>query len=185
MLACYVSGKGMYASKATWEFKTRVIKFLETSGLGYDTRFRYYQREFPDLGLDELARLICDPIEYYDKGWPSYWANKKTEADKDTVLTEYMLQLDNRFRREARVNIVCFDEAGLGTGINAMRFIHEGKPVLGFYNPAIKKTGVNINNIIQLKIEYPELVTIEQYHETDDINRYLQQHLPGLTSGEA
>ncbi len=169
MIPSYISGKGMHATEATWDFKTTIIELLESQGLGYDTRFRYYQNEFPDMARVDLARMICDPIESYDRDWPSYWSNKKEGRDKEEVLTEYMLRLDDRFRREAQVAIVCFDEAGLGTGINVMRFIGESKPILGLYNPAIKKVGVNINNILQLKIDYPDLVTIKQYHNVEEL----------------
>ncbi|TPW09429.1 MAG: hypothetical protein FD130_2528, partial [Halothiobacillaceae bacterium] len=99
-----------------------------------------------------------------------YWSHKKGEGhDKEEVLTEYMLLLDNRFRREAELALVCFDEGGLGTGINVMRFVQMNKPILGFYNPVIKKHGVNVNNILQLKLEYPTLVTLHQYHDWSDI----------------
>ena len=51
MIPCYVSGKGMHATTTTWTFKTLVIEALESSGLGYDTRFRYYRKQFPDMVL--------------------------------------------------------------------------------------------------------------------------------------
>ncbi len=65
-IPCYVSGKGMYAGTTTWSFKIRVILALEASGLGYDTRYRYYRRLFPQLDAAKLARRVCDPVEYYD-----------------------------------------------------------------------------------------------------------------------
>jgi hypothetical protein len=183
MIPCYVSGKGMYATATTWEFKSAVIEWLAASQLGYDTRFRYYQQEFPEMPIAHLARLICDPIEFYDRGWPVYWANKKDGRDKDEVLTEYMWQLDEGFQREAKVSIVCYDEAGLGTGINTMRFLHKGKPILGFYNPAVRRYGVNINNILQLKLEFPRLVTLQQYESFEDIQRGVQQWLRAYGAG--
>lgn len=70
MIPCFVGGKGMYASETTWEFKTAVIEVLDTSGLGYDVRFQYYRDKFPKKDVKELARLVCDPIEYYDPDWP-------------------------------------------------------------------------------------------------------------------
>lgn len=180
MIPCYVSGKGMYATSTTWEFKSAVILMLEESGLGYDTRFRHYQQEFPDMPLERLARLICDPIEFYDQGWPVYWANKKHGRDKEEVVTEYMWQLDKGFQAEAKVCIACYDEAGLGTGINSMRFLHAGKPILGFYNPVVRRFGVNINNILQLKLEYPQLVTLTQYETLEDIKNAVKTGLSGL-----
>ena len=173
MIPCYVAGKGMHATSTTWDFKTTVFDLLETHGLGYDTRYRYYQDEFPDMPKDELGRMICDPIESYDKDWPAYWANKKPGRDKEEVLTEYMLHLDDRFRSEAKVGIFCFDEAGLGTGINVMRFMAMKKPMLGLYNPVIKQRGVNINNILQIRIDYPELVTLQTYDSLDVLTSHV------------
>ena len=169
MIPCYVAGKGMHATSTTWDFKTTVFELLQSSGMGYDTRYRYYQNELPELSQGELGRLICDPIESYDKAWPSYWANKKQGRDKEEVLTEYMLRLDDAFREEARVGIFCFDEAGLGTGINVMRFMAMGKPILGLYNPVIKQRGVNINNILQIRLDFPQLVTLETYENLDQL----------------
>ena len=169
MIPCYVAGKGMHATSTTWDFKTTIFELLENSGLGYDTRYRYYEQEFPDMPKDELGRMICDPIESYDKEWPAYWANKKQGRDKEEVLTEYMLGLDKRFQQEAQVAIFCLDEAGLGTGVNIMRFTAMKKPILGLYNPVIKQRGVNINNIIQIKIEFPDLVTLQTYNEMEDL----------------
>jgi len=178
MIPCYISGKGMYASETTWDFKTAVIEMLESSGLGYDTRFRYYREKFPEKNSADLARLVCDPVEYYDPDWPVYWANKKDEGkDQETVLTEFMLRLDNMFRRNAKVAIFCFDEAGFGSGINTMRFIYEKKPILGFYNPDLRKRDVNLSNIVQLEVEYPKLVTLVQYEHLDHIREALNSWL--------
>jgi hypothetical protein len=74
MIACYVSGAGLFATDATRAFKTLVIGWLETSGIGYDTRYRYYRAQFPDVEPTRLARLVCDPIERYDRDWPAYRA---------------------------------------------------------------------------------------------------------------
>ena len=63
MIPCYVSGAGMFATDATRGFKALVIGWLETTGLGYDTRYRYYRARFPELAAERLARLVCDPIE--------------------------------------------------------------------------------------------------------------------------
>jgi len=177
----YVSGKGMHATQATWEFKTLVITFLERSGLGYDTRFRYYQEllEEPDSG--RLAQIICDPVEYFDPDWPAYWQNRRQGRDKDTVITEFMLQLDSRFRRQARGAIMCYDEAGVGTGINTMRFLSQGKPILGFYNPALRKRGINLHNILQLPLEYPALVSLVSYDSPATIEEAVERWVKGLT----
>ena len=37
-ISCYVSGKGMYATDKTRQFKVAVIEKLEASDMGYDTR---------------------------------------------------------------------------------------------------------------------------------------------------
>ena len=47
-IPCYVSGAGLFASDATRNFKTPVITWLEESGLGYDTRYRYYRGQFAE-----------------------------------------------------------------------------------------------------------------------------------------
>jgi hypothetical protein len=172
LLPCYVSGKGMFATQQTWQFKTTVIKFLETSGLGYDTRFRYYQHQFPEMNPDKLARLVCDPIEYYDKDWTDFLQQHEPSQDKWLLATEFMLQRDNEFQGQAQLAIYCYDEAGFGSGVNTMRFITAGKPVLGFYNPAAFENK-NLSNILQLEILFPEQVTLCRYHTIEDIRQTL------------
>jgi len=170
MIPCYVSGKGMHATNATWRFKTAVMSVLQSSGLGYDTRYHYYRNQFPDMPDDEFARMVCDPIEYYDKDWP-HWQheNKHRFETEDELVTAFFLERDLGFQAEARVSICCFDEAGFGTGVNAMRFIYSGKPVLGFYNPDYHHEGYNIHNVLQLAMSYPDLVTLHRYHDVDEI----------------
>ena len=169
MLPCYVSGKGMYATDQTWLFKTTVIVALEYSRLGYDTRYRYYQKQFPHADVQQLARMVCDPIEYYDRDWPDYLANKDPHKSEDDAIVDFMLIRDCQFQREAEVAIYCYDEAGFGSGINTMRFINAGKPILGFYNSAIRDQGVNMSNILQLRVVYPNLVTLVEYRSAEDI----------------
>lgn len=168
-IPCYVSGKGMHATQTTWTFKTLVIATLEAGGLGYDTRHRYYRGRFPDLGADELARLICDPIEYYDRDWPGYLAARGAGADETLAATEFMLERDRLFRAEARAAIYCYDEAGFGSGVNSLRFLHEGKPILGFYDARQRGGTLNLSNILQLELEYPELCTLRRYDDPDEI----------------
>lgn len=62
--------KGDHAS--TEDFKVAVFELLESTGLGYDTRFRHYRQEYPDTNRVDFARMTCDPIEGYDKDWPDY-----------------------------------------------------------------------------------------------------------------
>jgi len=50
-----------------------------------------------------------------------------------------------------------------------MRFIRDGKPILGFYRPGSVKTGVNPTNFIQLQSEHPERVTLVKYRSLDEI----------------
>ncbi len=159
----------MYASDPTWSFKTTVILALEDSGLGYDTRFRYYRGQFPEMPLEKLARLVCDPMEYYDRDWPAYRAGLGASLDETEAATRFMLTRDDRFRDEARAAIYCFDEAGFGSGVNAMRFLIRGKPLLGFYNPAQRNPSLNLSNILQLRLEFPRLVTLEHYESREQI----------------
>ncbi len=183
MIPCYVSGKGMYASDPTWSFKTAVMLALEDSGLGFDTRYRHYRARFPDMEAAELARMVCDPVEYYDPDWPAYRAGLGADLDEVEAATRFMLALDDRFRDEARAAIYCFDEAGFGSGVNAMRFLTRGKPLLGFYNPELKAPGLNLSNILQLRLEYPELVTLVQYRDAQEIPPRVLEWLGELRSG--
>ena len=168
-IPCYVSGKGMYATDRTRQFKVAVIEKLEAAGIGFDTRYRYYQQQFPTMTSSALARMICDPIEYYDRDWMAYQAANGAGRDADDVLTTFMLERDTRFRQEAQVAIYCYDEAGFGSGLNTMRFLQAEKPILGFYHAEIQQQGVNLNNILQLAVDFPALVTLACYQSLDDI----------------
>lgn len=169
MTPCYVSGKGMHATSTTWTFKTLVIEALESSGLGYDTRYRYYRRQFPDMPAAELARLICDPIEYYDLDWPKWRAARGDGVDETLAATEFMLERDHGFRDEAVVAIYCYDEAGFGSGVNSMRFLTAGKPILGFHDSARATAKLNFSNVLQLGIDYPRLFTLVPYRDPGEI----------------
>ncbi|MEE8292246.1 MAG: hypothetical protein V3U27_13150 [Candidatus Tectomicrobia bacterium] len=172
-IPCYVSGKGMYATDMTRQFKVAVIEKLEATGIGYDTRYRYYQQQFPTMAPSALTQMICDPIEYYDLDWEAYQAANAAGCDEDDALTAFMLERDARFRQEAQVAIYCYDEAGFGSGLNTMRFLQTEKPILGFYHAEIKQQGVNINNILQLAIDFPTLITLVRYQSLDDIGSTL------------
>jgi hypothetical protein len=41
-----------------------------------------------------------------------------------------------------------------------MRFIRDGKPILGFYRTGAAKHGMNLTNVLQLGLEFPGLVTL-------------------------
>ena len=169
MKPCYVTGKGMHASTPTWNFKTAIIEMLETTGLGYDTRYRYYRGQFPDMDRPSLARMICDPMEYYDRDWPGYRDSRPPGCSEEQAATEFMLQLDNRFRDEAEAVIACYDEAGFGSGVNAMVFLLAGKPLLGFYNRDRLAPTVNLSNLLQLQLAYPGLARLYEYHEAEEM----------------
>jgi len=173
MIPCYVSGKGMHASDATWHFKTTVMALLQSSGL-----------EFPAMPDDEFSRMVCDPIEYYDKDWPDWQiAHKNSFENEDLLITAFFLERDRAFQAEAQVAIFGFDEAGFGSGVNAMRFIHAGKPVLGFYNPKRCYERYNIHNVMQLALDYPEVVTLRCYRDVEEIGAYVVEWL-GKRSGQ-
>ena len=74
MIACYVGGKGVGAGPQTIGFKRVVFRALAASGLGFDTRLRYYAAQYPDDGEEALERRVCAPIEAYDRDWPAYRA---------------------------------------------------------------------------------------------------------------
>jgi hypothetical protein len=166
----------MFASDATREFKTLVIGWLEASGLGYDTRYRYYRVQFPDLEPARLARLVCDPIEHYDRDWPAYRARRGRPESE--ALARFVAERDGQFRRAAQVAIYCFDEAGIGSGINAMRFLHEGKPVLGFYAAEATRRRVNLTNLLQLEVEFPHQVKLAAYSSPEHLTARLADWLP-------
>jgi hypothetical protein len=177
-IPCYVSGAGMYASDATRSFKTLVIGWFEESGLGYDTRYRYYRGRFPHLEPAALARLVCDPIEYYDADWPAYRA--RAGVSEQEALARFVSERDARFRGEAQVAIYCFDEAGVGSGINAMRFLHAGKPIFGFYAADERARRINLTNVLQLAIEFPERVRLAAYRGPEEITARLAEWLAAL-----
>ncbi len=172
-LACYVSGKGMFASQQTWHFKTMVIRTMTAAGLGYDTRYQYYRDRFPELSAERLARLICDPIEYYDPDWPAYRQGEGAACSEIEAATRFMLPRDRRFQDRAEVAIYAFNEAGFGSGVNCMRFLQAGKPILGFYDPHRLTAGLNLSNILQLALDYPQLVTLCECRDDDSLRERL------------
>jgi hypothetical protein len=62
-----------------------------------------------------------------------------------------------------RAAIYCYDEAGLGSGLNSLRLIMENKLILGCDNPGVKDYRVNLHHILQLGSEFPRLVTLVGY----------------------
>jgi len=182
MTPCYVSGKGMCATEITWSFKTSVIRALETTGSGYDTRYNYYRQQFPDMQTEQLSRMICDPVEYYDKDWPAYRSLNKRTMSKEEMTTRFMLERDMRFQQEAQMAIYCFDEAGFGSGINVMRFLQAKKPVLGFMNEQNKHKSLNVSNVLQLKAQYPNLIHLVEYLSLDDISKQVLQWMEEMSN---
>jgi hypothetical protein len=170
----------MHASSPTWNFKTAIIEMLETTGLGYDTRYRYYQGQFPAMDRQSLARLICDPMEYYDRDWPGYRDRRLPDCSEEQAATEFMLRLDNRFRDEAEAVIACYDEAGFGSGVNAMVFLQAGKPLLGFYNRERLAATINLSNLLQLQLAYPGQAELYEYQTPEEISEVARAWLERL-----
>jgi hypothetical protein len=170
----------MYATEWTRHFKLKVIHLLESTGLGYDTRYRYYRKQFPDMDPQALAAMVCQPIEYYDKDWPSYRAAHGAGRDEDEVITAFVMERDGWFRCEAQAAIYCYDEAGFGSGVNSMRFIQAGTPILGFYNPAVRDMRINLHNVMQLQAEFSTLVTLVRYRALEEIRPTLVTWLHDL-----
>ena len=181
MIPCYVSGKGMHATEITWAFKTTVITTLESSQLGYDTRFEYYRKQFPDMQTEQLARMICDPIEYYDLDWDEYRGSNKRAMSKEEMVTRFMLERDTVFQSKAQAAIYCFDEAGFGSGINVMRFLMNHTPILGFMNEGNAHKSLNVSNVLQLKAQFPDLIHLIEYRSMDDVSRHVTQWLKELS----
>jgi len=179
MIPCYVGGAGMFASDTTRNFKTRVIEWLEETGIGYDTRYRYYRSQFPQLATRELARMVSEPVERYDRDWPA-WRAAHAAPDAEQALARFIVERDSGFRDEAEVAIYCFDEAGIGSGINVMRFIQHGKPVFGFHaaDPGLRR--VNLTNVLQLAVEFPGQVLLASYRQPGDITAQLDRWLRAL-----
>jgi hypothetical protein len=180
MIPCYVGGKGKFARAATKDFKVAVFELLESTGLGYDTRYRYYRRQYPDMSREDFARMVCDPIEGYDKEWPDYRERRSGSGSEDLLLTTFVLEKDQAFRNEARAAIICYTEAGLGTGINSMRLLADGKPLLGFFLRDPTRGPVNLQNILQLELLYPSLVTLVPYDDLTEVAQSLRRWLGNL-----
>jgi len=180
MIPCYVSGKGMHATEVTWSFKTSVIETLLKTGLGFDTRYEYYRHQYPDMESEQLARLICDPMEYYDLDWGAYRDRHKLALSKEIIATQFMLERDNKFRQQAKAAIYCFDEAGFGSGVNCIKLLNEGKPILGFLSTEYKSKFLNISNVLQLKAEFPDLIHLVNYQSLHEVNQNIIHWLQEL-----
>jgi hypothetical protein len=157
-----------------------VFELLESTGLGYDTRYRYYRQQYPDMTREQFARMVCDPIEAYDKDWPDYRARHRGSMSKDALLTAFVLEKDQAFRNEASAAIICYNEAGLGTGINSMLLLADGKPLIGFFLRDPTVGPVNVQNILQLEFLYPSLVTLVPYDDLEEVAQSLTQWLGNL-----
>ena len=182
MIPCYVGGKGKAARASTKDFKVAVFEFMESTGLGYDTRYRHYRQQYPDMRREQFARMVCDPIEGYDREWPDYRARHRGSLSEDALLAAFVLAKDQGFRDEAQAAIVCYNEAGLGTGINSMRLLADGKPILGFFLRDPIQRPVNVQNILQLELLYPTLVTLMPYDNLHEVAESLRQWLMGLAA---
>jgi hypothetical protein len=177
MIPCYVGGKGKAARDVTKDFKVAVFEVLESTGLGYDTRYRYYRRQYPAMRPDQFARMVCAPIEDYDREWPEYRARHSGSLSEEEVLTAFVWEKDAGFRAEARAAIFCYNEAGLGTGINSMRLLADGKPLLGFFLRDPMHGPVNVQNILQLKRISPSLVTLVRYDNLTEVAESVRRWL--------
>jgi hypothetical protein len=181
MIPCYVGGRGKSAHASTKDFKVAVFELLESTGLGYDTRYRYYRRQYPDMSREDFARMVCNPIEGYDKDWPDYRELRAGSMSKELSLTAFVLERDQAFRDEARAAIICYNEAGLGTGINSVQLLAEGKPLIGFFLRDPTQGPLNVQNILQLELLYPSLVTLVPYDDLNEVSQRLTGWLTELS----
>lgn len=181
MIPCYVGGKGKSAHASTKDFKVAVFELLESTGLGYDTRYRYYRHQYPDMSREQFARMVCDPIEGYDKEWPDYRGRRSGSMSEEALLTAFVLEKDQAFRNEARAAIICYTEAGLGTGINSMQLLADGKPLIGFFLRNPTERPMNVQNVLQLELLYPSLVTLVPYDDLNEVTESLTQWLSNLS----
>jgi hypothetical protein len=180
MIPCYVGGRGKAAHASTKDFKVAVFELLESTELGYDTRYRYYRRQYPEMSREDFARMVCDPIEGYDKDWPDYRERRSGSMSEEALLTAFVLEKDQAFRDEARAAIICYNEAGLGTGINSIRLLADGKRLIGFFLRDSTRGPVNLQNILQLEFLYPSLVTLVPYDDLNGVTPSLTQWLSNL-----
>ena len=164
-------------TQRTWDFKVAVFQLLESSGLGYDTRYRYYRTLFPDHATASFARMVCDPIEYYDPEWPPARVGRAPGVTENDALTAFVMERDTCFLDQAAVGIYCYDEAGMGSGINAMRLLTAGKPILGFCHRRLAAPGWNPQNVLQLGWAYPGLFELVRYSSIDEAVKVLQSWL--------
>ena len=95
------------------------------------------------------------------------------------------MEKDQGFRDEARAAIICYNEAGLGTGINSMRLLADGKPLIGFFLRDPTRGPVNVQNIFQLELLYPSLVTIASYDDLNEVAPRLTGWLTELSGASA
>ncbi len=182
LIPCYVGGRGMFATETTRRFKTVVMAYLEQTGLGYDTRYRYYRGLFPDMAPEALAEMVCDPVEYYDPDWPAYLEAHRGVCSEAKAVAAFVLLRDGAFRDAAQAAVMCYDEAGFGSGLNSMRFIMDGKPILGFFHRDAVAHGVNLASVLQLEQEYPDTVRLLPYVTLDDITAQLMPWLRALSN---
>jgi hypothetical protein len=61
-----------------------------------------------------------------------------------------------------------------------MRFINEGKPVLGFYAAEAVRRRVNLTNVLQLVAESPAQVRLAAYRAPEDVTARLAEWLSAL-----
>jgi hypothetical protein len=132
------------------------------------------------MSREDFARMVCDPIEGYDKNWPAYRDRRSESMSEEAVLKTFVLEKDQAFRDEARAAIICYNEAGLGTGINSMQLLADGKPLIGFFLRDSTRGPVNVQNILQLELLYPSLVTLVPYDDLDEVTHSLTQWLNNL-----
>ncbi|MBM3487788.1 MAG: hypothetical protein FJX67_14340 [Alphaproteobacteria bacterium] len=170
MIPVYVGGKGMNATERTHTVKCAIFTALRAGGAAVDTRHRYYRAQYPDMAETAFDRMVCAPIERYDRDWPAF-RDQAGDADPDQVTTRFFAALDRRFRDEAVGAIYAYDEAGFGSGVNSLRFLVAGKPVLGLLGATPNTGPANRHNVLQLALEFPALMTLAPYRELADIDR--------------
>ena len=99
------------------------------------------------------------------------------------MLTAFVWEKDQGFREEAQAAIMCYNDAGLGTGINSMRLLADGKPLLGYFLRDPRQRPVNVQNILQLKRLYPALVTLVRYDDLHEVGESLTRWLTEMAAG--
>lgn len=149
----------MFATDARRDFKTPAIGWLEGSrraGLATTRVTATTAPNFPNSSRREWRAWFAIRSSVTTATVP--YRARSPLPDPQT-LARFVAARDGKLRREAQVAICCSEGVGIGSGINAVRFIHEGKP-LDLYAAEAARRRVNLANMLHLEAESPAQVRL-------------------------